>query len=63
MLFNAPSQLKEPLITAPSREYPFQDLDADLFEIDHHTYLAYADTLTDFIELAYLLTTRLSSTH
>ena len=55
--FNAPSQSNEPLITAPIPEYPFQNVVADLFEIDHYIYLAYADRLTGFIELAYFPTT------
>ena len=52
--FNVPSQSKEPLITASIPEYPFENVVAELFETDHHTYLVYADRNTGFIELAYL---------
>ena len=47
----------KPLITAPFPEYPFQNGVANLFEIDHHIYLAYADRLAEFIELAFFPTT------
>ena len=49
----APSQQKEPLISSPVPEYPFQHSVADLFEIEGHKYLIYADRLTGFPELAY----------
>ena len=48
-----PSYLKEPLIPSPISEYPFQQVAADLFEINGNKYLAYVDRLTGFIELAH----------
>ena len=58
----APSQQNEPLILAPIPEYPFQHVVADLFHKDGHHYLAYADRLTGFIELAHFPTTTTSTT-
>ena len=49
----APSKVKEPLIPAEIPEYPFQNVVADLFEINGYFYLAYVDRLTGFAELAY----------
>ena len=50
---NAPSLTKEPLLTSPIPVYPFQMAVADLFHKDGYKYLAYADRLTGWIELAY----------
>ena len=57
----APSQQKEPLINAPIPEYPFQNVVADLFQINECNYLAYADRLTGFIELAHFPSSTASS--
>ena len=57
----APSHVQEPLIPSEAPEYPFQKVVADLFEIDGHHYLAYADRLTGFPELAHFPTTTKSS--
>ena len=49
----SPSQMQEPLIPSEIPEYPFQRVVADLFEVNKHLYLAYADRLTGFVELAH----------
>ena len=49
----APAQQKEPLISTPLPEYPFQQAVTDLFEFEGHYYLVYTDRLTGFTELAY----------
>ena len=49
----APSKMREPLIPAEIPEYPFQNVAADLFEINGYHYLVYVDRLTAFAELAY----------
>ena len=46
-------QVPEPLIPTDVPEYPFQSVVTDLFELDGHYYLAYADRLTSFPELAH----------
>lgn len=58
---NAPSQQKEPLILAPVPEYPFQHVVADMFQKNGHHYIAYADRLTAFIELAHFPTSTVSA--
>ena len=45
--------MREPLIPAEIPEYPFQNVAADLFEINGYYYLVYVDRLTAFAELAY----------
>ena len=57
----APSQQKEPLITAPVPQYPFQHTVADLFEREGYKYLAYADRLTGYAELAHFPASTVSS--
>ena len=42
-------------------EYPFQNVVADLFEINGHDYLAYVDRLTGFAELAHYTSSTASS--
>ena len=58
----SPSQQKEPLVLTPPPEYPFQQVVSDLFELEGHYYLIYADRLTGFIELAYFSGSTVSST-
>ncbi len=41
------------LVLAPPPEYPFQAVVADLFQLDGHTYMAYADHLTGWVEVAH----------
>ena len=50
---NAPSQLDESLSMAPTPEYPFQHTVVDMFQIDGRNYMAYADRLTGWLEIAY----------
>ena len=52
----SPSQQKEPLIMTSPPDYPFQKVVADIFEESGYKYLAYADRLTGFAELAYFPT-------
>jgi hypothetical protein len=49
----APSKVREPLTPSPIPDYPFQNVVADLFEIDGCHYLVYVDRLTGFPELAH----------
>ena len=51
---HAPSQPAEPLILTPAPEYPFQKTVADLFIEEGHRYMAYADRLTGWVEMAHL---------
>ena len=51
---HAPSQPPEPLILTPAPEYPFQQTVVDVFQLDGCTYLAYADRLTGWLEVAQL---------
>ena len=51
---HAPSQGREPVIMTPPPEYPFQRTVADLFQLDNRMYLAYADRLTGWVEVAHL---------
>ena len=51
-LDNAPSQTP-PLIPSSVPQYPFQYAVADLFHKDGKEYIAYADRLTGWIELAF----------
>ena len=48
-----PSKTNEPLTLAPIPDYPFQNVVADLFEMDGQHYLAYVDRLTAFAEIAH----------
>ena len=57
----SPSQQKEPLIMTSPPDYPFQKVVADIFEESGYKYLAYADRLTGFVELAYFPTNTSSS--
>ncbi|XP_068205427.1 uncharacterized protein [Palaemon carinicauda] len=49
----APSQAAEELIITPPPEYPFQMMIEDMFQHDGHSYMAYADRLTGWLELAH----------
>ncbi|KAG0713911.1 hypothetical protein GWK47_015165 [Chionoecetes opilio] len=44
----------EPLILTPAPEYPFQQTVVDVFQLDGCSYLAYADRLTGWLEVAQL---------
>ena len=57
----APSKLNEPLIPAPVPDYPFQNVAADLFEINGEHYLVYEDRLTGSAELAHYPSQMVSS--
>ena len=59
--YSAPSQPKELLILSEIPIYPFQHVVTDLFDSHNHMYLAYADRLAGFIELAHFPTSTSSS--
>ena len=50
---HAPSLPPESLALTPPPEYPFQSVVADMFQLNGHTYLAYADRLTGWLETAH----------
>ncbi|XP_076042081.1 uncharacterized protein LOC143025983 [Oratosquilla oratoria] len=50
---HSPSQAAEPFAFTPTPEYPFQHTVADLFQLDERMYMAYADRLTGWMELAH----------
>ena len=50
---HAPSQPAETLVITPPPEYPFQSTVADMFQHEGYTYMAYADRLTGWLELAH----------
>ena len=50
---HAPSQPAETLSITPPPEYPFQAAVADMFQQEGHTYMAYADRLTGWLELSH----------
>ena len=54
---SAPSHVREPILLADIPEFPFQNVVADLFEVESYKYLVYADRLTGFVELAYFPST------
>ena len=58
---SAPSHVREPILLADIPEFPFQNVVADLFEIESYKYLVYADRLTGFVELAYFPSTTTST--
>ena len=47
----APSQSQEPLVVSSPPEVPFQQSVADLFHLEGHTFLAYADRLSGWLEV------------
>ena len=51
---HTPSQQQEPMIMTPPPEYPFQQVVADLFQVNGRTYLAFVDRLTGWVEVAHL---------
>ena len=59
---SAPSQQKEPLLMTEAPEYPFQHTVADLFQVEGHWYMVYADRLTGYPELAHYPSTTTSRT-
>ena len=52
MLTHRRKQLTEPLVPTPPLQYPFQHTVVDLFQLEGQMYLAYADRLTGWLELA-----------
>ena len=52
----APSQHAEPTIVPPPPEYPFEQAVADLFSLEGHTFLAYADRFSGWLEVERLPT-------
>ena len=48
---HAPSQQREPLLLSPAPDYPFQQVVADMFELNGNMYLSYADRLTGWLEV------------
>ena len=48
---NAPSQQAEPTVPSPEPEYPFQLVVTDLFSLQGHTFLVYADRYTGWVEV------------
>lgn len=50
---HAPSQPSETLVMTPPPEYPFQQTVADIFQHEGHMYMAYADRLTGWLEIAH----------
>ena len=47
----APSQREEPAIVSRPPEYPFEQAVADLFHMEGHTFLAYADRYSGWLEV------------
>ena len=47
------SHVREPNLLADIPAFPFQNVVADLFEIESYKYIVYPDRLTRFVELAY----------
>ncbi|XP_066964225.1 uncharacterized protein [Macrobrachium rosenbergii] len=50
---HAPSQPAEPLVLIPPPEYPFQSTVVDMLQLEGHMYMAYADRLTGWLEVAH----------
>ena len=50
---HAPSQPSEALVLTPAPDYPFQMTVADLFQENGHTYMAYADRLTGYLDISH----------
>ncbi len=48
---NAPSQHAEPTLITPPPEVPFQQTVADLFSLEGHSFLAYADRFSGWLEV------------
>ena len=60
---HAPSQSEEPTIISPPPEYPFQQAVADLFSLEGHTFLAYADRFSGWLEVERLKTNTYRNVH
>ncbi|XP_064089962.1 uncharacterized protein LOC135203965 [Macrobrachium nipponense] len=50
---HAPSLPPEEMIHTPPGEYPFQQVVADMFQIEGNIYMIYADRLTGWLEVAH----------
>ena len=50
---HAPSLPPESMVLTPPPEYPFQAVAADMFLLEGHTYMVYADRLTGWLEVAH----------
>ncbi|XP_066956262.1 uncharacterized protein [Macrobrachium rosenbergii] len=50
---HAPSQPAEPSVLTPPPEYPFQSTVVDMLQLEGHMYMAYADRLTRWLEVAH----------
>ena len=50
------SQTHEQLVLTPLLDYPFQLVVADLFHLEEHTYLAYANRFTGWLEITHFHT-------
>ena len=50
---HSPSQPAEVMEMTPAPEYPFQQTVMDLFQLEGHTYMAYCDRLTGWLEIAH----------
>ena len=48
---HAPSQPVEPMVVTPPPEVPFQQTVTDLFSLEGHTFLAYADRFSGWLEV------------
>ena len=51
---HAPSSPAVTLLPTPPPQYPFQQVVADLFQLDGHTYIAFADRLLGWLEMEHL---------
>ncbi|KAG0711505.1 Retrovirus-related Pol polyprotein from transposon gypsy [Chionoecetes opilio] len=58
---HTPSLPPEPLVITPPPDYPFQQVVADMFQLEGNSYLAYADRLTGWLELAHFPSSTSSS--
>ncbi len=54
---NAPSQHSEPPVITPPPDVPFQQTAADLFDLEGHSFLAFADRLSGWLEVERLTST------
>ena len=62
---DSPSSPAETLLPTSPPQYPFQKVVADLFQLDSHTYITFADRLSGWLEVEHLpsdaTSTRLST--
>ena len=47
----APSQPKEPIQLSPSPDWPFQQICADYFQLEHHSYLSIINRYTAWLNI------------